>query len=123
MGVLPRHVRAHSRRHSHHPHSSDTLRLFRCCRWNLFDFFILIITFAPFGGDAFSGLRVLRLIKLLRSASADLMPQTIVVLHAFLAGIDAFKYIGALWILQIYIFAVAGCILFGKNDPVRVYSA
>jgi hypothetical protein len=87
--------------------------------WNNFDFFILCITFAPFGGDAFAGLRILRLIKLIRAASPDLMPQTMIVIHAFTAGMDAFVYIGALWMLQIYIFAVAGCILFGKNDPVQ----
>jgi hypothetical protein len=59
----------------------------------------------------------LRLIKLLRNASPETMPQLTIVLKAFVDGIKSFRFIGAIWLLQIYLFAVAGTIIFGENDP------
>jgi hypothetical protein len=31
--------------------------------------------------------------------------------------VSSFRFIGALWLLAIYIYSVAGTILFGANDP------
>jgi Ca2+-binding EF-hand superfamily protein len=84
---------------------------------SVLDFAILVITYAPNFGDGISGLRILRLIKLLRNASPEAMPQLTIVLKAFVDGIKSFRFIGAIWLLQIYLFGVAGTIIFGENNP------
>jgi voltage-gated sodium channel len=85
--------------------------------WNMFDFSILVIgfPFIPIHGSTASGLRVLRVIKLLRQMES--WGSIHVVICAFTAGIAAFRYIGALWLGLIYVYAIAGCQLFGENDP------
>jgi voltage-gated sodium channel len=85
--------------------------------WNCFDFSILVVGFPffPIGGSTTSGLRVLRVIKLLRQMEG--WGSINVVICAFSAGIAAFRYIGTLWFLLIYVYAIAGCQLFGENDP------
>jgi voltage-gated sodium channel len=85
--------------------------------WNVFDFVILVLTCLPDATPVLASLRSLRLLKLLRSANAQNTPQLTIVLAAFKAGIEAFRYIGVLWLLLIYIYGLVGKILFAENDP------
>jgi hypothetical protein len=83
--------------------------------WKNFDFVILVLGYLPYGGNTASGLRVLRVIKLLKQMEG--WPSVHVVICAFTAGIAAFRYIGMLWFLLIYVYAIAGTQIFGENDP------
>jgi voltage-gated sodium channel len=85
--------------------------------WNTFDAIILAVTWVPNATPALASLRSLRLLKLLRSANAHNTPQLTIVLAAFKAGIEAFRYIGVLWLLLIYIYGLIGKIMFCENDP------
>ena len=85
--------------------------------WNTFDFVILGLTWAPDASPVLASLRSLRVVKLLRAANAKNTPQLHIVLAAFKAGVEAFRYIGVLWLLMIYIYGLVGKIAFQENDP------
>jgi hypothetical protein len=85
--------------------------------WNLFDVVILGITLTPNPDRALSSLRALRLLKLIKGASPKSFPQLHIVLAAFQEAVTSFQYVGALWFLIIYVYAIVGQEIFGKNDP------
>jgi hypothetical protein len=85
--------------------------------WNLFDFVILIVTLDPEPNRALASLRALRLLKLIKSTSPKSFPQLHIVLAAFNEAVVSFQYVGALWFLIIYIFAIVGKDMYGENDP------
>jgi hypothetical protein len=85
--------------------------------WNVFDFVILGVTLAPNPNQALASLRALRLLKLIKSMSPEDAPQLHIVLAAFNDAIMSFQYVGALWILIIYIYAIVGFTMYGANDP------
>jgi hypothetical protein len=85
--------------------------------WNCFDAVILSITLMPSPNQALASLRALRLLKLIKSMSPEDAPQLHIVLAAFNEAVMSFQYVGALWILIIYIYAIIGFGMFGENDP------
>jgi hypothetical protein len=85
--------------------------------WNFFDAAILAVTLMPNANRALTSLRALRLLKLIKSTSPKSAPQLHVVLAAFNEAVMSFRYVGALWFLIIYIYAIVGIQFYGKNDP------
>jgi hypothetical protein len=87
--------------------------------WNIFDFLIWIVTILPaeMVNSTLSSVRALRMLKLIKGASGKSAPQLSSVLSAFTAAIVSFKYVGALWLLSIYLFAILGFNMFAQNDP------
>jgi Ca2+-binding EF-hand superfamily protein len=84
--------------------------------WNCFDFVIVVTSVVPVdvGGAAviMRLLRLLRVLKLLR-AFPKLQMIVVTVINSF----SSIFYIGILLFGSFYIFAVASCIFFAKNDP------
>jgi hypothetical protein len=86
-------------------------------KWNIFDAMILAITVFPSEHRALRSLRALRLLKLVKSASPKTFPQLHIVLAAFHEAMTSFQYVGVLWFLIIYVYAIVGTEFYGRNDP------
>eukprot|EP00615_Pteridomonas_danica_P003987 CAMPEP_0114330520 /NCGR_PEP_ID=MMETSP0101-20121206/1809_1 /TAXON_ID=38822 ORGANISM="Pteridomonas danica, Strain PT" /NCGR_SAMPLE_ID=MMETSP0101 /ASSEMBLY_ACC=CAM_ASM_000211 /LENGTH=870 /DNA_ID=CAMNT_0001460565 /DNA_START=45 /DNA_END=2657 /DNA_ORIENTATION=- len=93
-------------------------------KWNLFDFTIVMLSVPEvaafiFGGSGGGGnlmiLRLFRLARLLKLVGKIKKLQSIVM--GLAAGIKAAGYIAILLFLVFYIFAIAGILAFGRNDP------
>lgn len=84
--------------------------------WNVFDFAIVAVCFMPFGGQGAAVLRLARLLRVLKLVRA--LPQLQVLVSALLKSIPSMGYVGLLLLLLFYVYAVAGVMFFGKNDPV-----
>ena len=82
--------------------------------WRVFDFIVVSIALVPATG-AFTILRSLRVLRVLRLASAS--PRMRVVVSALLAAIPGLSSIIALLLLLFYVAAVMSTKLFGPNFP------
>jgi len=82
--------------------------------WRVFDFLVVGIALVPASG-AFSVLRSLRVLRVLRLASAS--PRMRVVVSALLAAVPGLSSIFALLLLFFYVAAVMSTKLFGTGFP------
>lgn len=78
--------------------------------WNLFDSVIVISSIIPAGSSSVMVLRLLRLARLLRVIS--FMPELRFVIEALIESIKKSVYVLILIFILLYIYAVAGVILF-----------
>ena len=85
--------------------------------WNVFDFLIVAVCFVPFGGGFAPVLRLFRLFRTLRLVSV--IPRLQLIVSALLRCLPSMFYVSILLFLVFYIYAVAGTMLFGANDPVH----
>lgn len=85
--------------------------------WNVFDFLIVVAALLPFGGSSVAVLRLLRLLRVLKLIKA--LPKLQMLVGALLKSIPSMGYVSLLLLLLFYIYAVAGVIFFGANDPVH----
>ncbi len=89
------------------------LRFFRGA-WNLFDLFVIMISFIPNGG-ALSSLRALRALRILRLISA--VPSMRRVIESLLRAIPGLFSVFCIMLLFFYIFAIIGTHLYGQDFP------
>lgn len=83
--------------------------------WNLFDFAVVAISFAPAGGGL-SVLRALRILRVLRLVSA--VPRLRRVVEGFVTALPGMASVFALMALIFYIAAVIATKLFGATFPI-----
>ena len=92
-------------------------------RWNVFDFFVVAMSFVPLPGDsgatvtAFRILRLLRVLKLVKS-----LPKLQVLTYGLIASLSSVGYVSMLLVVTFYFYSCAGVIFFGRNDPVYMGS-
>ena len=85
--------------------------------WNVFDFLIVAVCFLPLGASFAPVLRLFRLFRVLRLVSV--IPRLQVIVSALLRCLPSMFYVTILLFMVFYIYAVAGTMLFGANDPVH----
>jgi voltage-gated sodium channel len=85
--------------------------------WNVFDFLIVAACFLPFDNQYVTVLRLIRLLRALRLLSA--FPKLQVLVSAIFKSLPSMGYVWLLMGLLFYVYAVAGVLLFGKNDPLH----
>lgn len=85
--------------------------------WNVFDFIIVTACFLPFDNQYITVLRLIRLLRVLRLLRA--FPKLQILVGAIFKSIPSMGYVGLLMGLLFYVYAIAGVLLFGKNDPVH----
>ena len=86
--------------------------------WNTFDFLIVAISLIPIpNNSSFLVLRLLRIFRVLRLISV--IPELKKIIEALLASIKRVFYVSLLLFIILYIFAVAGNLLFSESDPQR----
>ena len=85
--------------------------------WNIFDLTIVVSSLIPASGSSVLVLRLLRLAKLLRIIS--FMPELRFVLEALVDSLKKSFYVLILIFILLYIYGVAGVILFEKIDGGR----
>ncbi len=85
--------------------------------WNVFDFLIVAACFLPFDNQYITVLRLIRLLRALRLLSA--FPKLQVLVSAIFKSLPSMGYVWILMGLLFYVYAVAGVLLFGKNDPLH----
>ena len=83
--------------------------------WNLFDFFIVIVCFLPFGGHYAAVLRLVRIARVLRLITA--LPKLQLIVGALLKSIPAMTYISMLMMVLFYVYAAIGTMFFHLKDP------
>lgn len=82
---------------------------------NVFDFLITALFYVPLGGPYAAVLRLLRLLRVLRLITA--LPRLQLLVGALIKSVPSMGYITLLLLIQMYIFAVLGNVLFGHTDP------
>lgn len=82
---------------------------------NVVDFIITALFYIPLGGAYAAVLRLVRIIRVLRLITA--LPRLQILVGALVKSFPSMGYISILLLLQMYVFAVIGNFLFGKNDP------
>jgi voltage-gated sodium channel len=85
--------------------------------WNVFDFIIVTACYLPFDNQYITVLRLIRLLRVLRLLRA--LPKLQVLVGALFKSIPSMGYVALLMGLLFYVFAIAGVLLFGRNDPVH----
>ena len=85
--------------------------------WNVFDFVIVTACFLPFDNQYITVLRLIRLLRVLRLLRA--FPKLQILVGALFKSIPSMGYVALLMALLFYVFAIAGVLLFGKNDPMH----
>ena len=82
--------------------------------WNVFDFFIVAVSFVPDMGMLSSArlLRVLRVFKLVSGVR-----QMRVILGAIVKSIPGIMWVGAILLLFYYVYGIIGTVLFGSVFP------
>ena len=86
--------------------------------WNVFDSLIVFISLIPIpNNSSFLVLRLLRIFRVLRLISV--IPELKKIIEDILASIKRVFYVSLLLFIILYIFAVAGNLLFSENDPQR----
>jgi voltage-gated sodium channel len=85
--------------------------------WNVFDFCVVAIVFMPIAGQYVTVLRLARLLRVLRLIHA--LPRLQILVSALLKSVPSMGYVSLLLLLVFYVYAVAGVLLFGNNDPFR----
>ncbi|KAG6586559.1 Voltage-gated Ion Channel (VIC) Superfamily [Phytophthora cinnamomi] len=83
--------------------------------WNVFDFVIVVGSFARGKGGMLTMLRLLRLLRVLKLVRA--FPQLQVIVSALIKGVGSIGYIGLILFLCFYVFGIVGNMLFSNNDP------
>lgn len=83
--------------------------------WNVFDFIIVLSGHLFAGGSFVTVLRILRVLRLLRSISV--MPSLRRLVNALLMTLPSLWNISLLLSILLYIFAVAGTMMFGHAMP------
>lgn len=85
--------------------------------WNIFDFLIVAVCFAPVGGQYIAVLRLARLLRVLKLVRA--VPKLQILVSALLKSIPSMGYVALLLGMLFYVYAVASVFLFGANDPIH----
>lgn len=85
--------------------------------WNVFDFAIVAVCFLPFDASGAAVLRLARLLRVLKLVRA--LPRLQVLVSALLKSIPSMGYVSLLLFLLFYVYAVAGTMFFGANDPIH----
>jgi len=85
--------------------------------WNIFDFAIVAVCFLPFDASGAAVLRLARLLRVLKLVRA--LPRLQVLVAALLKSIPSMGYVSLLLFLLFYVYAVAGTMFFGANDPIH----
>ena len=85
--------------------------------WNVFDFVIVAVCFLPFHAGFSAAFRAIRILRVLRLVTV--LPRLQLLVGALLQSIPSIGYVSLLLVVQFYIYAVVGVMLFGKNDPVH----
>lgn len=85
--------------------------------WNVFDFAIVALCYAPVQAQFVVVMRLIRVMRLLKLITA--LPRLQLIVGALLKSVPSIGYIGLLLGLHFYVFAVVGVFLFGTNDPFR----
>ena len=83
--------------------------------WNVFDFAIVAVALVPGVGQSVVLLRLVRLLRALRLLRS--VPRLQMLVSALLSSLPSIMYVSALLGLLFYVYAVAGTLLFGANDP------
>ncbi|MGF1582671.1 MAG: ion transporter [Gemmataceae bacterium] len=83
--------------------------------WNWFDVAIVAICWLPVESNYIVVVRLGRVFRTLRLATA--LPKLQIIVAALLQSIPSMCYVGLLLMLHFYIYAVAGVFLWGENDP------
>lgn len=83
--------------------------------WNVFDLFVVLISFVSDENEAFSVLRAIRVLRVLRLISASDSLRNVV--EGFLRAIPGLSSISAILMIVFYIFAVVSTKLFGGAFP------
>ncbi len=95
-------------------HGRNVVSFFKC-PWNIFDFFIVVITLLPAVSPAFSVFRLFRIFRVLRLLSA--LPELQILVAALLKTLPSMGYVGLLLFLIVYVYGVLGTYLFKHADP------
>jgi voltage-gated sodium channel len=85
--------------------------------WNVFDFIIVTACFLPFDNQYITVLRLIRLLRVLRLLRA--FPKLQILVGAIFKSIPSMGYVSLLMALLFYVYAIAGVLLFGRNDPLH----
>ncbi len=85
--------------------------------WNVFDFGIVAVCFMPFDASGAAVLRLARLLRVLKLVRA--LPRLQVLVSALLKSIPSMGYVSLLLFMLFYVYAVAGTMFFGANDPIH----
>lgn len=85
--------------------------------WNVFDFSIVAICFIPADTAYAAVLRLTRVMRALRLATA--LPQLQIIVGALIKSIPSMAYVGLLLTIIFYTYAIIGFFTFGENDPVH----
>ncbi len=85
--------------------------------WNIFDFIIVILCYLPSDLRFVSMLRIVRLLRVLRLISV--LPKLQLLVNTLIKSLPSISYVIILLTLLFYIYAVAGCFIFGQNDPIH----
>jgi len=91
--------------------------LFFKCPWNVFDFFIVVLTLLPAVSPAIAVLRLFRIFRVLRLFSA--LPELQILVSALLKTLPSMGYVGLLLFLVVYVYGVLGVHIFKQIDPVH----
>jgi voltage-gated sodium channel len=83
--------------------------------WNLFDFVVIALAFAPGVRENVTLLRLVRLLRVVRLVSV--MPDLRVLVRAMAHSIAPITSLGLLTLLLMYVYGMVGWILFGDEDP------
>lgn len=87
--------------------------------WNLFDFFIVAISWIPTSG-AFSSFRVFRILRTLRALRLiSQLERLRIIVQAIIDSIPNVTWASVLLLIIFYIFAIMGTTLYGHNFPVE----
>jgi voltage-gated sodium channel len=85
--------------------------------WNVFDFIIVVVFLLPVGGGFAAVLRLARVFRVLRLVTA--VPKLQLLVGAMLRSLPSMGYVALLLGVLVYVYAVLGTSLFGKNDPLH----
>lgn len=83
--------------------------------WNVFDFVVIGLAFAPGLRDNVTLLRLARLLRVLRLVSV--MPDLRILVRAMARSIAPITSLGLLTLLLMYVYGMLGWILFHEEDP------
>ncbi len=83
--------------------------------WNVFDFVVIGLAFAPGLRDNVTLLRLARLLRVVRLISV--MPDLRILIRAMARSLPPITSLGLLTLLLMYVYAMVGWILFNQEDP------
>jgi voltage-gated sodium channel len=83
--------------------------------WNVFDFFVIGLAFAPGLRDNVTLLRLARLLRVVRLVSV--MPDLRILVRAMARSIPPITSLVVLTVLLMYVYGMVGWILFHEGDP------